>query len=115
MKGVINRGHLLIALRAGFVAHQVAALLVVFTLAPWYAAHSEFPGHEHPPGTEEHVHGLEQVIGWLTLLTVLVVVMASQQRLLERAVRPSVWHEQLRQSRSNAQRAPPAAPVLSCC
>lgn len=51
------------ALRAGLLAQLAASLVLTLVLLTAWAGQSEFPGHQHPWGGEEHVHGLSQVIG----------------------------------------------------
>lgn len=49
------------ALRAGAAAHFICTLLLLFVSLPSWAARTDFPGHQHPEGTSEHVHNLQQV------------------------------------------------------
>lgn len=49
------------ALRAGATAHFVCTLVLLFLSLPSWASHTNFPGHHHPEGTPDHVHGLQQV------------------------------------------------------
>ena len=100
------------ALRAGLVTYLVATFAVLLILIPWHAAHSEFPGHHHPAGTPDHMHGLEQVVGWMTLVTALVVTVFSQPWPFRWRMGGVSWREQVRPTRHNAKRAPPAALVL---
>ena len=101
------------ALRAGLVTHLVATFAVLLILIPWHAAHSEFPGHHHPAGTPDHVHGLEQVVGWMTLATALVVIISARPWPLRWHMMGDSWQEQVRPKRHNAKRAPPAAALLT--
>ena len=101
--------HLKSALRAGLTAKLVTMFVMVLLLAPWHAAQNEFPGHEHPPGTPDHVHPIEQVIGWTLVGSLFVTVLISlpfEGRLPEI---PESWTERVRQRHGNACRAPPAA------
>lgn len=65
----------LTALRAGLLAWLSATLLIVLALTPWWAAQSEFPGHEHPPDTPDHVHQLQEVGAEQAFSTVVTAVM----------------------------------------
>lgn len=50
-----------------------AALAVVLFLAPMFAGETNFPGHQHPPGTPDHIHTLEQAAVALSLFEAFVV------------------------------------------
>jgi hypothetical protein len=48
------------ALRAGFLTFLLAQLTVAVLATPWLAVHSEV-AHAHAPGTEPHVHPLDEL------------------------------------------------------
>jgi len=107
LKTVIRVGRLRHALRAGLNAQLITTFIMLLAVAPWLAAQNEFPGHEHPPGTPDHVHPIEQVIGWTILSTVFVAVLSSlpfEGRIYEM---PESWTERVRLQLGNTCRAPP--------
>lgn len=106
---VKRRNRLHSALRAGLITQLLATFVVLLVMVPWHAAQNEFPGHEHPPGTPDHVHSLEQVIGWLVTATLLVVIISSLPHSGTAVERPASWREIIAVARVNGSRAPPAA------
>ncbi len=53
----------LAALRAGGLAALCASVVVTLVVVTAWAGQTEFPGHSHPWGGDDHVHGLYEVIG----------------------------------------------------
>ena len=104
---MFERGRLIAALKAGLVAQLLATFVVLLVMVPWHAAQNEFPGHEHPPGTPDHVHGLEEVTGFLVAGTLLAVIITSLPHSGRLELRPGSWREVLAPLRVNSSRAPP--------
>lgn len=100
-------GRLSSALRKGFTAQLVTTFVLLLLIAPWHAAQNEFPGHEHPPGTPDHVHPIEQVTGWLVLGSVFVTVLLSLPSRGRVYEIPESWIERVRIRSGNTCRAPP--------
>lgn len=67
----IRRFH---AFHAGLAAFIAATLMVVLFLAPIFAGETNFPGHQHPEGTPDHIHTLEQAAVALSVFEALVVL-----------------------------------------
>lgn len=111
LTAVICRSRLLTALRAGLITQLLTTFVVLLVMVPWHAAQNEFPGHEHPPGTPDHVHALEQVVGWLMTGTLLAVIITSLPHSGHVEPRPASWHEVLSPARVNGSRAPPVLTV----
>lgn len=63
------------ALRAGAAAYVGTTLVVALLLGSYWAGHTNFPGHQHPPGTPEHTHSLFQVVGAPSVPVVTVVAL----------------------------------------
>lgn len=61
MNSMFAGARLVESLRAGFVAYLTTTLLLTTVLTAYWAAHMEFPGHDHAPGAEDHVHELLEV------------------------------------------------------
>jgi len=75
------------ALRAGLLTFVASSLLVSLLIGSYWAAQTNFPGHEHPEGTAEHLHTLQDVLGAVSgpvvvLVLGLVVAVASSVPLL---------------------------------
>ncbi len=102
-----RRSRLFAALKAGLIAQLLATFVVLLVMVPWHAAQNEFPGHEHPPGTPDHVHTLEQVTGWLATGTVLVFVVTALPLTFRAQLPPVSWREVTAAGRVNGSRAPP--------
>lgn len=51
------------ALRAGGLTVLCTALVVTLVVVTSWAGQTEFPGHVHPWGADDHVHGLYEVFG----------------------------------------------------
>ncbi|MBX3144584.1 MAG: hypothetical protein KF813_12545 [Trueperaceae bacterium] len=95
------------ALRAGLGAFVATSLAVSLLLAAFWAGHTNFPGHHHPPGTPEHQHSLFQVIGAPSEPA--PVTTAPKPTLVELATLPSRpgWFRSARSRSSALARAPP--------
>lgn len=65
------------ALIAGTGMWLAATLAVVLLLAPWFAGQTNFPGHQHPEGTPDHIHTLEQAAVALSEFTAFIVLVVS--------------------------------------
>lgn len=100
---------LLPALRSGLIAQLISTFLVMLAIGPYHAAHSEFPGHEHPPGTPDHVHALEMVTGWLVVGDALVVILTSLPLTGFLFRMPESWIPGAARLRVNGSRSPPVA------
>ena len=112
LKGVRRADQLLTALKAGLTAQLIATFLVMLAIGPYHAAHTEFPGHEHPPGTPDHVHNLEMVTGWLVVSHALVIILNSLPVVGFAFIQPDSWLPQAARPRVNGSRSPPAAILL---
>lgn len=95
------------ALRTGLIAVLVTTLLVMLVVGPDHAAHSEFPGHEHPPGTPEHTHNLESVTGWMVASLPLVVILVGFLVIVPVLPGLRSWFPRVQRMRMNGTRAPP--------
>ncbi len=113
LENVKRGGQLLKALRAGLAAQLVVTFLVLLVLGPYHAAHSEFPGHEHPPGTPDHVHSLEMVTGWLVVSHILVTALSELPQVGFAFLLPGSWFPQALRLRVNGSRSPPAALLIA--
>lgn len=101
--------HCFLALRAGFAAYLATTLLITTVFTAYWASHSEFPGHSHPPGTPDHVHQMHEVglSGTLALvLTVVIIALPVVAVAIVRLLNPVV---QVLRVRVDCARAPPAA------
>lgn len=104
---------LLMALRKATATVLIVAFVALLGLAPWQAAQTEFPGHEHPPGTPEHTHQLELVTGWYALSTMLVTLLLSLPFTGRVYEIPRSWTERAYVAHSYSSRAPPyLAPLI---
>lgn len=65
------------AFHAGLAAFIAATLMVVLFLAPIFAGETNFPGHQHPEGTPDHIHTLEQAAVALSLFEAFVVLIVA--------------------------------------
>lgn len=81
------------AITAGAATLIAAALAVVLFLAPVFAGETNFPGHQHPPGTPDHIHTLEQAAVALgvfeAFVVFIVVVFVAELRLPMRYENPA--------------------------
>lgn len=62
---------------AGTGMWLAATLAVVLFLAPWFAGETNFPGHQHPEGTPDHIHTLEQAAIALSEFTAFIILVVS--------------------------------------
>lgn len=104
---------LLPALKAGLAAQLIATFLVMLAIGPYHAAHTEFPGHEHPPGTPDHVHNLEMVTGWMVGSHALVVILTVLPVVGFAFMLPGSWLAQATRPRVNGSRSPPVTLSLN--
>lgn len=109
LESVTRGSRLMPALRAGLLTQLITTFLVMLALGPYHAAHSEFPGHEHPPGTPDHVHNLEMVTGWMTISHALVVILISLPVVGFLFLPPVSWLARARRLRVNGSRSPPVS------
>lgn len=99
------------ALRAGGLAYLAAQMVVALAAFTAWAGETEFPGHQHPWGTEDHVHGLDEVIGaWANLAA--PVSLPRTQTLALLALLTVLTFVQALPWSSHRSRAPPAVPRL---
>ena len=105
-------GRLQVALRAGFTALLASfAVLALFT-APYWAAQTNFPGHEHAEHAPAHTHALAAVVGFALLVVTGVAAIVSRGPGWPRAQPPTEWPRRTPPTRSHGSRAPPLAGFL---
>src|SRR5690625_830064 len=109
LESVTRGSRLMPALRAGLLTQLITTFLVMLALGPYHAAHSEFPGPEHPPGTPDHVHNLEMVTGWMTISHALVVTLTSLPVVGFLFLPPVSRLARARRLRVNGSRSPPVS------
>ena len=96
------------ALRAGSVAFLTSTLVIALLLGTYWAAHTNFPGHHHPPGTAVHTHSLIQALGAPSVPAAVVVAIPTFFALLDPRLKNVVWPS-LRSLCTVLARAPPRA------
>lgn len=106
---MVRSRRLLVALRAGLSTYLGLTLLLTAVMTAFWAGQTEFPGHSHPPGTEDHVHDLREVGLSGTpafALTVVIVALPVVAVVVLRLPNPVL---RVLRARVDCARAPPAA------
>ncbi len=75
---------------AGLVTLLIGWLSLALFLAPYWAAQTNFPGHQHPDGAPHHTHIVQAVLGYALAVTVAAARLTGRPA-WPPAVRPAVW------------------------
>lgn len=99
--------HLKPAARAGLTTLLIAWLALALFFAPYWAAQTNFPGHQHPDGVPPHTHTIQAVISHALIVVAVVAVLFVLQPLGSLPLRPALWLECATPRRAHGSRAPP--------
>lgn len=99
--------HLKIAARAGLATLLASWLTLALFLAPYWAAQTNFPGHQHPDGVLPHTHTIQAVTGFALVLATVVAVLLALRPAWPLVPWPVLWLERFAPRKAHGSRAPP--------
>lgn len=82
-----------LAARAGMTTLLASWLNLALFLSPYWAAQTNYPGHQHPIGTLPHTHNIQAVVGYALVMSVVVAVLLALRPVWSFAPEPVLWLE----------------------
>lgn len=96
-----------LALKTGTATLFALWLTGALFVAPYWAAQTNYPGHQHPAGTPAHVHSVHAVVGF-TLAVAAVAILLALRPVWPLVLEPVSWFARPAPKRMHRSRAPPA-------
>lgn len=99
--------HLKIASRAALTTLLASWLTLALFLAPYWAAQTNFPGHQHADSVLPHTHTIQAVTGLALVLATVVAVLLALRPAWPLVQWPVLWLERFAPRKAHGSRAPP--------
>ncbi len=96
-----------LAARAGLTILLTSWLTLALFLAPYWAAQTNFPGHQHADSVLPHIHTIQAVTGLALVLAAVVAVLLALCPAWPLVQWPVLWLERFAPRKAHGSRAPP--------